>query len=394
MSIFEAVGSYNSKKITKEEFKGIECNACPGAGSCGGMYTANTMASAIEALGMSLPGSASNPAMDPAKKEECVRAGEQVVSLIEKGITPKQIMTKKAFENAFTVVLALGGSTNAVLHLTAIAHAAEVDFTIDDIDRISKKVPHLADLKPSGRFVMLDLYRAGGVGGLMKMLLDAGMLHAECLTVTGKTIAENLKNTRPLDSHQEVVRSLKNPLRKNGPLVILRGNLAPDCAVAKVSGLKVTSITGPAKVYDSEEEALDAILSNKIVKGDVIVIRHEGPKGGPGMREMLAPTSAIVGKGLSEDVALITDGRFSGGTHGLVVGHIAPEAQSGGAIGVVHNGDSITIDADKQLIQLNVSDSELKKRMSSFKPKPLKYKGVLRKYAKLVSSAHLGAVTD
>ena len=394
VSIFEAVGSYNSKKITKEEFKGIECNACPGAGSCGGMYTANTMASAIEALGMSLPGSASNPAMDPAKKEECVRAGEQVVSLIEKGITPKQIMTKKAFENAFTVVLALGGSTNAVLHLTAIAHAAEVDFTIDDIDRISKKVPHLADLKPSGRFVMLDLYRAGGVGGLMKMLLDAGMLHAECLTVTGKTIAENLKNTRPLDSHQEVVRSLKNPLRKNGPLVILRGNLAPDCAVAKVSGLKVTSITGPAKVYDSEEEALDAILSNKIVKGDVIVIRHEGPKGGPGMREMLAPTSAIVGKGLSEDVALITDGRFSGGTHGLVVGHIAPEAQSGGAIGVVHNGDSITIDADKQLIQLNVSDSELKKRMSSFKPKPLKYKGVLRKYAKLVSSAHLGAVTD
>jgi dihydroxy-acid dehydratase len=394
VSIFEAVGQYNAGKISMEDFKGIECHACPGAGSCGGMYTANTMASAIEAMGMSLPGSASEPAEDEKKKQECINAGKQAVKLIEQGITPKKIMTKKAFENAITVVLALGGSTNAVLHLIAMAHEAEIDFGLEDIDRISKKVPHLADLKPSGKYVMLDLYKVGGVQGVMKMLNDAGFLHGDCMTVTGKTVAENLKEAKSLDAHQEIVRGLKNPLKSTGHLVILKGNLALKGAVAKVSGLKTTSITGPAKVFDSEEEALDAILSSKISKGDVIVIRYEGPKGGPGMREMLAPTSAIIGKGLGDDVALITDGRFSGGSHGLVVGHIAPEAQSGGAIGVVKDNDSITIDAEKQLIKLNISDDELKDRIKNFTPKPLKYKkGVLYKYAKLVSSAEKGAVT-
>lgn len=395
VSIFEAVGQYNAGKITKEQFYGIECHGCPGAGSCGGMYTANTMASAIEAMGMSLPGGSSTPAEDPKKKEECRNAAAAVINLLEKEIYPKDIITKKSFENAITVVMALGGSTNSVLHLMAIAHAADVKLELEDFNRISKKVPHLADLKPSGRYVMYDLYRVGGVPGLMKVLLDAGLLHGDCMTVTGKTIAENLKDVKPLKEHQDIVRDLKNPLKPTGPLVILKGNLAPEGAVAKVSGLKQTSITGPAKVFDSEEETLDAILSGKIKKGDVIVIRYEGPKGGPGMREMLAPTSALMGKGLGKDVGLITDGRFSGGTHGLVVGHICPEAQVGGPIAIVKENDMITIDSSRQIVQLELPKAEIEKRLKSWKPKPPRYtKGVLYKYAKLVSSASKGAVTD
>ena len=395
VSIFEAVGQYNAGKISKEDFHGIECNACPGAGSCGGMYTANTMASAIEALGMSLPNSSSIPAEDAKKREECFESPKYVIRMLEKNITPKDIMTKKAFESAITVVMALGGSTNAALHLLAIAHAVGVNLSLDDFDRLSKKVPHLADLKPSGRYVMYDLYKVGGVPGVMKMLLESGLLYGNCLTVTGKTIAENLKEFPALKSHQEVVRDLKNPLKPTGPLVVLKGNLAPEGALAKVSGLKSPVITGPAKVYDSEEDALQAILGNKIKKGDVMVIRYEGPKGGPGMREMLAPTSALVGEGLGDKVGLITDGRFSGGSHGLVVGHICPEAQVGGPIAIVKNNDSITMDANKQLLQLNVPKEEIEKRLKSWKAPPLKYKkGVLYKYAKLVSSANKGAVTD
>jgi len=395
VSIFEAVGQFSAGKITKNDLHEIECHACPGAGSCGGMYTANTMASAIEALGMSLPGGAATPAEDPKKKEECYNAAKAVMSMLEKGIRPKDIITKESFENAITLVMALGGSTNAVLHLIAMGHAAGIKVTLDDFGRISKKVPHLADLKPSGKYVMYDLYKVGGITGVMKLLLDAGLLHGNCLTVTGKSIAENLKDVKPLQAHQEVVRDLKHPLRPSGPIVILRGNLAPAGAVAKVSGLKGTSVTGPAKVFDSEESALDAILKDKIRKGDVVVIRYEGPKGGPGMREMLAPTSAIIGKGLGGSVGLITDGRFSGGTHGLVVGHVCPEAQVGGPIAVVNEGDTITIDADKQLLQLNIPDSEIRKRLQAWKAPELKYKkGVLYKYAKLVSSADKGAVTD
>ena len=395
VSIFEAVGQYSAGKISKEDFKGIECHGCPGAGSCGGMYTANTMSSAIEAMGMSLPGSSSIPAEDPKKKEECEKAAKAVMGLLEKGITPKDIMTKKAFENAITVVMALGGSTNAVLHLMAMAHAADIPLTLDDFDRIAKKVPHLADLKPSGKHVMYDLYKVGGVPGVMKMLLEAKLLHGDCMTVTGKTLAENLKDVKPLEAHQHIIRDLKNPLKPTGPLVILRGNLAPEGAVAKVSGLKLTSITGPAKVFDSEEKALEAILDGKIKKGDVIVIRYEGPKGGPGMREMLAPTSALVGKGLGPEVGLITDGRFSGGTHGLVVGHVCPEAQVGGPIAIIKEGDRITIDAAKQLLQLELPEAEIQKRLRQWKAPPLRYKkGVLYKYAKSVSSASKGAVTD
>lgn len=395
VSIFEAVGQYSSGKISKEDLYHIECNACPGAGSCGGMYTANTMASAIEAMGMSLPNSSSIPAEDAKKKQECFDSSMYVMQMLEKGITPTDIMTKKALENAISVIMALGGSTNAALHLLAIAHAVGVKLSLDDFDRISKKVPHLADLKPSGKYVMYDLYKVGGVPGVMKMLLEAGLLHGDCLTVTGKTLAENIEKIEPLASHQEVIRDLKNPLKPTGPLVILNGNLAPEGAIAKVSGLKSPAITGPAKVHDSEEDALQAILENKIKEGDVIIIRYEGPKGGPGMREMLAPTSALVGKGLGDKVGLITDGRFSGGSHGLVVGHVCPEAQVGGPIAIVKNGDGITIDANKQLLQLNISKEEIEKRLKSWKAPPLKFtKGVLYKYAKLVSSANKGAVTD
>ena len=394
VSIFEAVGKYSAGKISEEEFHGIECNACPGAGSCGGMYTANTMATAIEALGMSLPGSASNPAESDEKRNDTFGAGKALVNLIEKNIRPKDILTKKAFENAITVVMALGGSTNAVLHLIAIARALGVGLSLEDFDRIGKKVPHLADLKPSGKYVMADLYKVGGTAAVLKLLLDAKFLHGGCLTVTGKTVAENLKNAPKLKEHQDVIKSLSNPLRKTGHIVILKGNLAPEGAVAKVSGMKKTSITGPAKIFNSEEECLDAILAKKIKEGDVIVIRYEGPKGGPGMREMLAPTSALVGEGLGEKVGLITDGRFSGGTHGLMVGHVCPEAQSGGPIAILKEGDKITIDAEKQELSVKLGAKEINERLKKWKAPKLKYKGVLRKYARHVLSATEGAVTD
>ena len=395
VSIFEAVGKYNAGKISKEQFRGIECSACPGAGSCGGMYTANTMASAIEALGMSLPGSSSNDAESPEKARDCELAGEAVTRLIKDKITPRDIMTKKAFENAIALVMALGGSTNAVLHLMAMAFAAKVKLTLEDFNRISGKVPHLADLKPSGKFVMNDLNHVGGIPGVLKMLEAEGLIHGDSMTVTGKTLSENLKEAAPLSSGQKIVRDFKNPFHKTGPLVILHGNLAPEGAVAKISGLVKTTITGPAKVYNSEEETLKAILADKIKKGDVVVIRYEGPKGGPGMREMLAVTSAIVGKGLGEEVGLITDGRFSGGTHGLVVGHVAPEAQMGGPIAVIKSGDTITINAEKKELKLHLSPKEMSARLKKFKAPPLKFKsGVLFKYARSVSSAAVGAVTD
>lgn len=395
VSIFEAVGAYNAHKITREQFKGIECHACPGAGSCGGMYTANTMASAIEAMGMSLPGSASHSAVSPKKIQDCVNAGKAVIHLLEKNITPKKIMTKKAFENAITIVMALGGSTNAVLHLLAIARTAEVDLKMEDFNRISARVPHLADLKPSGKYVMNDLNEVGGVQGVMKMLLKAKLLHGDTLTVTGKTLAENLAHVPDLDPHQEIVRDLQHPLHATGPLVILKGNLAPQGAVAKISGLKQTSITGPAKVFDSEEKTIQAIMQDKIKKGDVVVVRYEGPKGGPGMREMLAVTSALIGKGLGMEVGLITDGRFSGGTHGLVVGHIAPEAQVGGPIAIVRNGDLITINAERKELTLNLTAKEIAQRLKKFRAPSLKYtRGVLYKFSRSVSSASEGAVTD
>jgi len=394
VSVFEAVGQYSANKISKQAFEQVECHACPGAGSCGGMYTANTMATAIEALGMSLPGSASHPAESAKKAKDVLEAGKAVVKLLELGIKPRDIMTKKAFENAITVVMALGGSTNSVLHLIAMAKTVEVPLALEDFERVGKKTPLLADLKPSGRYVMADLDNAGGSSAVLKLLLDAGLLHGDCITVTGKTMAENLENAPKLREHQHVIANLKNPLAKSGHLVILRGNLAPQGSVAKVSGLKKTSITGPAKVFESEEECLDAILARKIIAGDVIVIRYEGPKGGPGMREMLAPTSALMGAGLGESVGLITDGRFSGGTHGLVVGHVCPEAQDGGPIAIVQNGDMITIDAEKQLLSADLAENEINARLAKWKAPALKCIGVLRKYAKTVGTASEGALTD
>ncbi|HLC92469.1 MAG TPA: dihydroxy-acid dehydratase [archaeon] len=394
VSIFEAVGQYSAGKISKEDLHGVECSACPGAGSCGGMYTANTMSAAIEALGMSLPGSASNPAESDEKKKDVQEAGAAILDLAKKNIRPKDIMTKKAFENAITAVMALGGSTNAVLHLIAIAKTVGVPLTLDDFDRVGKRVPLLADLKPSGKYVMEDLDKVGGSAAVLRLLFEAGLLHGDCITVTGKTMAENLKSAPKLDSTQKIIADLKNPLRKSGHLVILRGNLAPEGSVAKVSGLKRTSITGPAKIFESEEQCLDAILGKKIAAGDVLVIRYEGPQGGPGMREMLAPTSALMGAGFHDSVGLITDGRFSGGTHGLVVGHVCPEAQVGGPIAALKEGDMITIDAEKQQLSVDLPDSEIKKRLAQWKAPPLKYIGVLRKYAKTVSSATDGAITD
>ncbi len=395
VSIFEAVGKFNAGKITREEFLRVEQNAIPGAGSCGGMYTANTMSSAIEALGMSLPGSASMPAVSARKQNDSYEAGKAVFELIKKNITPKMILTKNAFENAIRVVLVLGGSTNAVLHLIAIAKEMGVGLSLEDFDRISKVTPHLADLKPGGKYVMTDLDKAGGVQGVMKQMLADGMLHGDCLTVTGKTIAENLKEMRGLEKNQIIVREKSNPLHASGTLVILKGNLSPDGAVAKISGLTKYAITGPAKVFDGEEECFNAIMDDKIEKGDVIVIRYEGPKGGPGMREMLAVTAAIIGKGLGEDVGLMTDGRFSGGTHGLVVGHITPEAFDGGPIAILKNGDTVTIDATKNLLELKLPEEEIKKRLSEWKqPEPRFKSGVLAKYVKLVQSASNGAVTN
>ncbi|MGL4523870.1 MAG: dihydroxy-acid dehydratase, partial [Bacilli bacterium] len=395
VSAFEGVGKFNNGDIDREELHKIECHACPGAGSCGGMYTANTMASAIEAMGMSLPSSSSNPAESAHKENDCFKAGEAVYKLLEAGINPRDIMTKKAFENAITVVMALGGSTNAVLHLMAIAHAAEVDLGLDDFERIRANVPHIADLKPSGRFVFQNLHEVGGVAAVMKLLLEAGLLHGDCLTVTGKTVAENLAEVPGLKEGQIIIRPLNDPIRKDGPLIVLHGNLAPSGAVAKVCGLKKTTLTGPAKVFNTEEEATEATLAGEIVAGDVLVIRYEGPKGGPGMPEMLSLTAILVGKGLGDKVALLTDGRFSGGTHGLVVGHIAPEAQVGGPIALLENGDIVTVDAENRLLHVALTDEELAARRESWTPRPLTHKrGWLAKYQRLVSCASIGAVTD
>lgn len=395
VSAFEAVGLYHDGKISDEELHKVECNACPGAGACGGMYTANTMASAAEALGMSIPGSSSTSAISPQKALECEEAGERVLELLEKEIYPRDIMTKKAFENAITLVMALGGSTNAFLHLIAIAHSVEVELTYDDFERIRVKVPHIADLKPSGKYVMQDLSDIGGVPGVMKLLLEQGLLHGDCMTITGKTLAENLAASEPLLENQDIIRPFDNPLKTSGPLVVLKGNLAPEGAIAKMSGMKKSRFTGTARVYDSEVEATEAILQNQIRKGDVLVIRYCGPKGGPGMPEMLSVTALIVGKGLGGEVALITDGRFSGGSHGFVVGHVAPEAQVGGPIALLQEGDIVTIDSETQEIGFEVSEVELAKRKNEWVQPPLKFTtGVLSKYARLVSSASKGAVTD
>lgn len=395
VSVFEAVGAYANKDISENQLKAIESSAIPGPGSCGGMYTANTMASAIEALGMSLPNSSAQIAISSEKINDCTSAGAAVMNLIKNNIKPSDIMTRKAFENAITVVIALGGSTNAVLHLLAIASAANVKLTIDDFTRIGKKSPVLADLKPSGRYMMADFCEIGGITPLLKMLLQSGLLHGDCMTVTGKTVEENLESVRSYPKGQKIVTPIKKPLKKDSHILILRGNLALEGAVAKITGQEGFSFTGKAIVFNSEEQCLKAILEGRVKRGHIIVVRYEGPRGGPGMREMLAPTSAIMGKGLGNDVALITDGRFSGGTHGFAVGHITPEAIDGGVIAIVKNGDVITIDAVKREISLQVSESEIDKRLGLWKkPKPREKSGALAKYARLVSSASLGAVTD
>ncbi|WP_430611877.1 dihydroxy-acid dehydratase [Enterococcus sp. DIV0876] len=394
VSVFEAIGKWNNQDITAEEVRRIECNACPGPGGCGGMYTANTMAAAIEAMGMSLPGSSSHPAITEEKLKDVEAAGEAVLHLLEKRIYPKDIMTRKAFENAITVVMALGGSTNAILHLMAMAHAANVDLTLDDFNDFQAKVPHLADLKPSGQYVFQDLYAVGGVSAVMKYLYENGFIHGDCLTVTGKTIAENLEEVAPLKVGQQVIMPLENPKRKDGPLIVLHGNLAPEGAVAKVSGVKVRRHVGPAKVFNTEEEAIEAVLTDEIVDGDVVVVRFVGPKGGPGMPEMLSLSSMIVGKGQGETVALLTDGRFSGGTYGLVVGHIAPEAQDGGPIALLQTGDTVIVDQDTKELTMDVSAAELMRRQSELTIPPLHSRGALGKYAHIVSSAAKGAITD
>jgi dihydroxy-acid dehydratase len=395
VSCFEAVGSHANAQIDDRELALIEEQAIPGAGSCGGMYTANTMASAIEALGMSLPNSSAQNAISPAKAADARAAGGAVLELIKRGIRPLDIMTKEAFENAITVVIALGGSTNAVLHLLAMAHAAKVKLELDDFTRIGRKVPVLADLKPSGKYLMSELVAIGGQTPLMKMLLEEKLLHGDCLTVTGKTMAENLKRVKPYPKGQDIVRSFANPIKKDSHLVVLYGNLAPAGAVAKISGKEGLSFSGKAIVFENEQDALAAILDGRVKKGHVIVIRHEGPVGGPGMREMLSPTSAVMGKGLGKDVALITDGRFSGGSHGFVVGHITPEAALGGPLAAVKNGDGITIDAVKHTLNLEIPKAELEKRLAKWKtPKPHYTRGVLAKYARQVSTASTGAVTD
>jgi len=395
VSVFEAVGKRANNDINDIELEQIESTAIPGPGSCGGMYTANTMASAIEALGMSLPNSSSQDAISEDKNSDCLRAGEAVVDLLKKDIKPSDIMTKKAFENAITLIITLGGSTNAVLHLIAMADAINVDLNIDDFTRIGAKVPVLADLKPSGKYMMSELVKIGGTLPLMKMLLDAGMLHGDCLTVTGKTVSENLKDVKPYSEDQKIIMPLNNPIKKDSHLRILRGNLAPEGSVAKITGKEGFTFQGKAKTFDCEEDALQAVLNDKIIEGDVIVIRYEGPKGGPGMREMLAPTSAVMGKGLGGKVALITDGRFSGGTHGFVVGHITPEAFSGGILAVVEDGDEILIDTENNLLELLVDKSIIDQRLSNWqKPKPRYTKGVLAKYAKLAQSASRGAITE
>tara|TARA_B110000003_G_scaffold36218_1_gene33263 strand:+ start:4642 stop:6261 length:1620 start_codon:yes stop_codon:yes gene_type:complete len=396
VSAFEAVGQITSGKIDEEQLTAIEKNACPGAGSCGGMFTANTMSAAIETMGLSLPHSSTMAAEDEEKAESAARSGEVLVEAIKSNIRPLDLLTREAFENAISVIMAVGGSTNSVLHLLAIARTAGVDLSIDDFEMIRERVPVICDLKPSGRFVTVDLHQAGGIPQVMKLLLDAGLLHGNCRTIEGKTLQELLANVPSTPPEgQEVIRPLSDPLYAKGHLAILKGNLASEGAVAKISGIKTPVLTGPARVFESEEDCLASIIGKQIHAGDVIVIRQEGPVGGPGMREMLAPTAAIVGQGLGDKVALITDGRFSGGTYGLVVGHVAPEAAVGGAIGLVMEGDSITVDANQNLLQLNVNEVELERRRSIWSGHQPKYKtGVLGKYARLVSSSSLGAVTD
>ena len=395
VSVFEAVGAHANQKINDTELKSIESCAIPGPGSCGGMYTANTMACAIEALGMSLPNSSAQAAVSDDKKQDCVNAGAAVLHCLENDIKPLDILTKKAFENAITVVTALGGSTNAVLHLLAIAHSAGVELELDDFTRIGKQVPVLADLKPSGNYVMAKLVDIGGITPLMKRLLQQGLIHGDCMTVTGKTVAENLADVDDYPAGQDIIRDFDNPIKPEGHLTICYGNLAEKGSVAKISGKEGLSFTGSARVFDCEEDALKKILDGTVQKGDVIVIRYEGPKGAPGMREMLSPTSAVMGKGLGKDIALVTDGRFSGGSHGFVVGHITPEAADGGAIALVEDGDQITIDAQHRELSLHVDDATLTKRRAAWTPPTPRYtRGVLAKYAKQVSSASEGAVTD
>ncbi len=395
VSAFEALGEKFAGKINEQEFKGVIQNACPGAGACGGMYTANTMSSAIEALGMSLPYSASNPAMSGDKKAECFQAGEAIKLLLEKNICPKDILTKEAFENALTVITVLGGSTNAVLHLIAIAKSVNIPLTLDDFQRISDKTPLLADLKPSGQYLMEDLHAVGGVPALMKFLLQEGFLHGDCLTVTGQTIAENLASLPDLLPNQKVIYPVNQPIKKTGHIQILYGNLASEGAVAKITGKEGERFEGTAKVFDSEQAANDAIRAGAIKEGNVIVIRYVGPKGGPGMPEMLKPTSAIMGAGLGKKVALITDGRFSGGTHGFVVGHITPEAQTGGVLALLKDGDKITIDAANNQLQVDLTVEEIEERKKNWQAPPPKYtRGILRKYSQCVSSASEGCVTD
>ncbi len=395
ISVFEAVGRHAAGELSLRQFKQIEDTAIPGPGSCGGMYTANTMASAIEALGMSLPGSSAQEAVSADKASDCYRAGQQVLALLARDIKPRDIMTRKAFENAIRVIIALAGSTNGVLHLLAMAHAVDVTLTLDDFTEIGNTTPVLADLRPSGKYMMSELVAIGGIQPLMRRMLDAGLLHGDVLTVTGKTLAENLANVGDYPAGQDIIRPFDNPIKKDSHLVILHGNLSPTGAVAKITGKEGLRFAGRARVYHGEEAALAGILNGEVVAGDVIVIRYEGPKGGPGMREMLSPTSAVMGKGLGKDVALITDGRFSGGSHGFVVGHITPEAFDGGPIALVEDGDAITIDAESREISLGVSDAVLAERRGRWtQPKPRYTRGVLAKYARLVSSAAEGAVTD
>ena len=396
VSAFEAVGQFTAGKIDEQELIDVEKNACPGAGSCGGMFTANTMSSAIEAMGLSLPYSSTMAAEDAEKADSAARSAEVLVEAIKANIRPRDLLTREAFENAISVIMAVGGSTNAVLHLLAIARSADVPLSIDDFEVIRQRVPVICDLKPSGRYVATDLHQAGGIPQVMKLLLDAGLLHADCKTIEGKTLSEILAPVPSVPNpNQDVIRPLSNPLYAKGHLAVLKGNLAPGGSVAKISGVKNPIITGPARVFESEEDCLAAILSNKIKEGDVVVVRYEGPVGGPGMREMLSPTSAIIGQGLGDKVALITDGRFSGGTYGMVVGHVAPEAAVGGPIGLVLEGDSISIDAHKLLIQLNVDAEELERRRAAWVPPLPRYtRGVLGKYARLVGCSSQGAVTD
>ncbi len=396
VSAFEAVGAFAAGKMSKEDFDGIEHNACPSVGACGGMYTANTMSSSFEALGMSLLGSSQMASPDSEKADSAAASARVLVNAIKKNLRSRDVITRKSIENAVALVMATGGSTNAVLHFLAIAHAAEVEWTIDDFERVRQRVPVLCDLKPSGRFVAVDFHRAGGVPQVLKILLANGVLHGDCMTITGRTMAEELAGI-PAEPRkdQEVIRPWSNPMYAHGHLAILKGNLAPEGCVAKITGLKNPSITGPARVFNSENETMDAIMARQIKPGDVVVIRYEGPKGGPGMQEMLAPTSALIGQGLGESVGLITDGRFSGGTWGMVVGHVAPEAFVGGPIGLVQEGDSITIDAHTRTLQLNVADGELAKRKAAWKqPEPRYKRGLLAKYARVVSTASKGAVTD